>query len=289
MLLGAHLSIAGGVDRALLAAAEYGFNAVGLFLRNQVQWRCRPLDEALVARFKRTRRQAGIAAVVAHGSYLVNLAGLARVRRRSIAAMIEDLDRCGRLGIEYLVIHPGSRPDAAKGIDQIVRALDAIFAACPRRRPKILLETTAGSGNTLGRSFEQLAAILDRVARPRRVAVCLDTCHIFAAGYDIRTPAACRKTLDQFDSIVGLDRLRAVHLNDSRKGIASRVDRHAHIGHGLIGLRGFAALVSDPRLSGVPMILETPKGMDADGRDWDAVNAETIGRLASRKRPAARR
>jgi len=284
MLLGAHVSIAGGLDRALLSAAGYGFNAVALFLRNQVQWRCRPLAQDAVAKFRRTRRRTGIAAVVAHGSYLVNLAGFARVRRRSITATIEDLDRCGRLGIEHLVIHPGSRPDADKGIALIAEALDEILASCPRRRPKILLETTAGAGNTLGRSFEQIAAILARVARPRRLGVCLDTCHAFAAGYDFRTPAACRNTLESFDRVIGLDRLHAVHLNDSLRPLGSRVDRHAHIGRGEIGLRGFGALVRDARLHGVPMILETPKGTAPDGRDWDAVNAETIRRLAKRRR-----
>ena len=150
MLLGAHLSIAGGLDRALLSAADHGFNAVGLFLRNQRQWRRPTLDEKDAARFRRTRKQAGIAAVVAHGSYLVNLAGLARVRRRSITATADDLARCGRLGIEYLVIHPGSRPQVDTGIDLIARALDEILAHCPARRPKILLETTAAAGNTLG-------------------------------------------------------------------------------------------------------------------------------------------
>ena len=276
MLLGSHLSIAGGLHRALEAAGACGFDAVALFLRNQVQWRCRPLDAEAVAQFKRIRKAVGIVVVVAHGSYLVNLAGLAPIRRKSIRAMIEDLDRCGRLGVEYLVIHPGSRRGAGEGIDLIARALNEIFAACDHRRPKILLETTAGAGNTLGRSFEQLAAILARVDRPRRVGVCLDTCHIFAAGYDIRTPVACKRMLDEFDRVIGLDRLKAIHLNDSRRELASRVDRHAHIGLGEIGLEGFAALVADPRLARVPMILETPKGLDDQGRPWDAVNAEVI-------------
>ena len=288
MRLGSHLSIAGGLHHALLAASAHGFEAVAMFLRNQMQWKSRPLGAEAVTQFKRVRKAVGIAAVVAHGSYLVNLAGLAPIRRKSIRAMIEDLDRCGRLGVEYLVIHPGSRRRAGEGIDLIARALNEIFAACGHRRPKILLETTAGSGNTLGRSFEELAAILARTDRPRRVGVCLDTCHIFAAGYDIRTPAGCEKTLDEFDRIVGLDRLRAIHLNDSRRELASRVDRHAHIGLGEIGLRGFAALVGDPRLDGVPMILETPKGLDDHGRQWDAVNAEIIRNMAP-DNPATRK
>lgn len=285
MLLGSHLSIAGGLDRALTAAQGYGFEAVALFLRNQVQWKCRPLDDEVIRRFKRVRKQTRVKTVVAHGSYLVNLAGLADVRRKSIRAMIEDLTRCGRLGVEYLVIHPGSRESAANGIDLIARALNDIFSACPYRRPKVLLETTAGAGKTLGRSFEQIAAMIAAVDRPRRVGVCLDTCHIFAAGYDMRTPAACRAMLDEFDRVIGLDRLGAIHLNDSLKPLGSGVDRHAHIGLGEIGLRGFAALVNDPRLADVPMILETPKGLDDLGRDWDAVNAETVrGLLRGRRR-----
>jgi len=288
-LLGSHLSIGGGVDRALTAASGYGFETVAMFLRNQVQWKCKALDDEAVARFKRVRKETGIKAVVAHGSYLVNLAGLAEVRRKSIRAMIEDLTRCGRLGVEYLVIHPGSRGDAAKGIDLIARALNDIFAACPHNRPKILLETTAGSGKTLGRSFEELASMMAAVDRPRRVGVCLDTCHVFAAGYDMRTGEACGAMLDEFDRVIGLGRLLAIHLNDSLKPLGSRVDRHAHIGQGEIGLAGFEALVNDKRLADVPMILETRKGLDEAGRDWDTVNAETVrgllrGRGATRKR-----
>jgi len=284
MLLGSHLSIAGGVDRALIAARGYGFDVVAMFVRNQVQWKCRPLDDEVVKRFKRVRKETGIATVVAHGSYLVNLAGLAGVRRKSTRAMVEDLTRCGRLGVEYLVIHPGSRTNVARGIELIARALNDIFAACPHRRPKILLETTAGAGKTLGRSFEQLAAMMAAVDRPRRVGVCLDTCHVFAAGYDMRTPGACGAMLDEFDRVIGLDRLGAIHLNDSLKGLGRGVDRHAHIGRGEIGLRGFAALVNDSRLADVPMILETRKGLDDLGRDWDTVNAETVRGLLLRGR-----
>ncbi len=276
MLLGSHLSIGGGMHRALEAAAGYGFRAVALFVRNQVQWRPTPLREEAVRRFRATRKRLGIGPVVAHGSYLVNLAGLCAIRRKSISAMKHDLDRCGRLGIEYLVFHPGSRPDASEGIALIASALNEIVAAVAHRRPKILLETTAGQGNCIGHTFEQLAAILSRLDRPKRFGVCLDTCHIFAAGYDIRTPAAYRRTMKAFDDTVGLDRLLAIHLNDSRRPLGSRVDRHAHIGAGEIGLGGFTNIVNDPRLADVPIILETPKGTDEMARDWDEVNAESL-------------
>ena len=279
MLLGSHLSIGGGMYRALEAAAEYGFDTVAMFVRNQVQWRPSPLHEEAVRRFRATRKRLGIGPIVAHGSYLVNLAGRYAIRRKSLSAMKHDLGRCGRLGIEYLVFHPGSRPDTEEGIDLIASALNEIVAAVDHRRPKILLETTAGQGNCIGHTFEQLAAILSRLDRPKRFGVCLDTCHIFAAGYDIRTSAAYRRTMKTFDESVGLERLLAIHLNDSRRELGSRVDRHAHIGAGEIGLDGFANIVNDARLADVPMILETPKTTDEMGRDWDEINAAAIRRL----------
>jgi len=282
MLLGSHRSIKDGLHNALLAAGRLGFRTAGMFVRNQVQWRVPPLSDEAVATFRRTRRRLGISPVVAHGSYLVNLAGNAVVRPKSIEATVADLERCGRLGIEYLVLHPGSREDADEGIRRIAKAIDEILPRVSARRPKLLLETTAGAGNCIGSTFEQLAGILARVRRPRRVAVCLDTCHIFAAGYDLRTPAAYRNTMDRFDRAIGLERLKAIHLNDSLGELGSRRDRHEHIGHGQIGRRGFAHLVNDARLAGIPMILETPKDRDDAGRDWDEINAQTLRHLLRR-------
>jgi len=284
MLLGAHLSIAGGLHRALLAAGDYGFQTVAVFVRNQVQWKCHPLEDKAVRLFRRTRRSVGISPVVAHASYLVNLAGGQEVRQRSIAAMVEDLGRCGRLGIEYLTFHGGASADVKAGIALIADALNRIVAACPHRRPRILLETTAGQGNSIGWRFQQLAEILSRLDRPRRFGVCLDTCHVFAAGYDIRTPRAYRRTMAQFDRAIGLGRLWAVHVNDSKRPLGSRVDRHEHIGLGRIGLDGLANFVRDSRLAEIPLILETPKGYTDDGRDWDAVNAQALRDLAARSR-----
>jgi deoxyribonuclease IV len=283
MLLGSHLSIAGGLHKAAEKAGEYGFAALAMFVRNQVQWRVPPLSEESVERFRAARRRAGISRVVAHGSYLVNLAGLRDVRRRSIGALKADLDRCGRLGIEYLVLHPGVREDRERGIRLISDALNAVIADCPHRRPKVLLETTAGQGRSIGHRLEDLAEILAGLDRPRRFGICLDTCHAFAAGYDLRTPASCAKTLDELDRVVGLRRLLAIHLNDSKRPFGSRVDRHEHIGRGAIGRKGFAALLQDPRLADIPMILETPKGKDPRGRDWDTINAGVIRRLACQR------
>ena len=291
MLLGAHLSISGGIDRPLVAAGRYGFNTVAMFVRPNVRWRAARLTDEAVARFRGTRRRLGISPVVAHGMYLANLAGRAPIRRKSVAAVRDELDRCGRLGIEYLVIHPGSREDAKLGIRLIAGALNEILAACPHHRPKVLLETTAGSGNSIGRTFEQLAEILAAVGRPRRVGVCMDTCHMFAAGYDIRAPRAYRRTMSRFDGIIGLEHLLAVHFSDSKNPLGSRIDRHEHIGLGRLGLGAFANFVNDPRLVGVPLILETPKGRGPAGKgrgkagkDWDEINAGVLRSLVGRRR-----
>ncbi len=279
MLLGSHLSIAGGLERALIQAHKYGFEALAIFVRNQRQWSAKPLEDQAVRTFRRMRRQLKIGPVLAHGSYLVNLAGQEPVRSRSIAATAEELDRCGRLGIDGLVIHPGSCPDRRRGIARIAEALNRIMASCPHRRPRILLETTAGAGHTLGGAFEELTAILALLEQDRRFGVCLDTCHVFAAGYDLRTPLAYRQTMEAFDRIIGLDRLQAVHLNDSLGKLGSRLDRHAHIGRGKIGRRGFFNFVNDPHLAAIPGILETPKGFDKQGHAWDLANANALRAL----------
>jgi len=279
VLLGSHLSIAGGPDKALVAAAAYGFDTVAMFLRNQRQWRSPTLAEKTVRDFRRARRRLGIRVVVAHGSYLVNLAGKPSVRRRSKAALREELTRCGRLGIEYFVLHPGSNPDLNEGVRLIAEAISQAIATCPHRKPKLLLETTSGAGNTIGGKFDHLAAILRLIERPRRIGVCLDTCHVFAAGYDLRSPNAYRRTMKEFDEALGIEHLKAIHLNDSLGELGSRRDRHAHIGHGHIGRKGFANLINDRRLADVPMILETPKGPGPRGRDWDAVNAAALRKL----------
>jgi deoxyribonuclease-4 len=286
MLLGSHLSISGGLHKALLAAQAYGFQALAMFLRNQVQWRAKALDDAAVAKFRETRQQTDIRAIVAHASYLVNLAGKSEVRDKSIPALIEDFTRCRTLGVEHLVFHPGSNPDLEAGQKLITDALNEIVAAVEpagagETQSRILLETTAGQGNCIGYRFEHLAAILDGLEQPERFGVCLDTCHIFAAGYDIRTPETYAATMQEFDDIIGMDKLLAIHLNDSKKDFGTRVDRHEHIGEGFIGRDAFANVVNDSRLAETPCILETPKGLDEKGRQWDTINAETVASLAS--------
>ena len=229
------------------------------------------------------RRKLKLGPVVAHGCYLVNLAGEAPVRRKSIAATAEELDRCARLGIECLVIHPGSHADPAVGIARIADGLKQVLRSRPECPVRILLETTAGAGHQVGRTFDQLAAILGRMGQPQRLGVCLDTCHVFAAGYDIRTCQAYARTMAELDRAVGLERLLAIHLNDSLAGLGSRLDRHAHIGRGTIGRRAFANFLNDSRLARVPMILETPKGLDEKGRGWDRINAGVLRSLIVRK------
>ncbi len=285
MLLGAHLSVAGGAEKAVERAVKLGFPTLAIFVRNPLRWRGPPLTDEAAARFRRACRRGGISPVVAHGSYLVNLAAGADLRRRSMAAAAEELDRCGRLGVGLYVLHPGSpgRTGRREGIARVADALNGLMDGCRHRRVCLLLETTAGAGRQLAGSFEDLAEILSRVVRVRRFGVCLDTCHVFAAGYDLRTPEACRRTLARFDRLVGLDRLRCIHLSDSAAALGSRRDRHAHIGRGRIGRRGFASFVNDPRLPRVPMILETPKETTAAGRDSDQVNAETLRAL--RRKP----
>lgn len=285
MLIGSHLSTAGGVHNAILAAGEYGFDAVALFVRNQRRWDAPPLTDQAVRQFKLARRKVGVSHILAHGSYLVNLAGQAAVRRKSLAAMADEIERCGRLGIEYLVIHPGANASPTVGIRMIADGLNGLLAGYRRRKPTILLETTAGAGNGIGGTFRQLADILARLDRPKRFGVCLDTCHVFAAGYDIRTPAAYAETMANFDSEIGLDRLLAIHVNDSVGSLASHRDRHAHVGEGQIGLAGIGNFVADERLAGVPFILETPKGLDESDADWDEINVAALVAMKSARPP----
>ena len=279
MLIGSHLSIAGGLQNALLRASQYHFNTCAIFVRNQRRWKAPQLTDEQVELFRQTRKDLGFGPVVAHGSYLVNLAGLRPVRLKSLKAFAEELDRCGQLGIEYLVIHPGSRPDKQKGIRKIADAINETLAACSHSQPKVLLETTAGAGNGIGSSFAELAEIISLIDRKKRVGICLDTCHIFAAGYDIRTPEAYADTMKQFDETIGLEKLLAIHLNDSRGELGSHLDRHAHIGEGTIGLGGFANFINDAAIAEVPMILETPKGLDDAGQDYDWLNAHSLKSL----------
>jgi deoxyribonuclease-4 len=261
--LGAHMSIAGGVDRAIERGASIGCEAVQIFLKNQLQWRGRPLRAEEVERFRALQRASGISVVFAHGSYLINLAATdGRLWRRSICALLEEIDRAEALGVPFIVVHPGAHLGAgeAAGLKRVARSLDEVFGGRAASRVKIALETTAGQGTNLGYRFEQLGEIFQLVQQPGRLAVCVDTCHVFAAGYDIASARGYAQMLRAIERCVGVERVVAFHLNDSGGPPGGRLDRHAHIGRGRIGLAGFRRLLRDERWAGLPMVLETPKG-----------------------------
>jgi len=265
LLIGAHVSIAGGLPEAFARGRAVGCDTIQVFTKNSNQWRARPLSEQEVEAFRAAQRESGIAPVLAHVSYLINIACPERgLFRKSVEALHLEAERAERLGIRYLVLHPGAHlgRGVGEGVKRAAEALDTVHARTPAATLRILLETTAGQGSALGARFEELAALHARVAHPERLGVCLDSCHIFAAGYEIRTAAGYRETLRTFDATVGLHRLMAIHLNDSMGERGSRVDRHRHIGEGRIGREGFRHLLRDRRLRGLPMILETPKDDD---------------------------
>lgn len=274
------MSIAGGLPQALVRARAAGCDTVQLFTKSTNQWRAKPLAGADVAAFRRTLRTTGLRPVVAHDGYLINLAAPpGETRRKSLEAFRVELDRAEALGIPFLVTHPGAHvgQGVETGLRRVGEALDALHAATPGYRVLTLLETTAGQGSSLGHRFEHLARLLELVEAHARLGVCLDTCHIFAAGYEIRTAAGYRETMRAFDALIGLRRLKAIHVNDSKRELGSRVDRHEHIGRGRIGLGGFRWLVNDRRLRRVPMLLETPKGDDCPR--WDRRNLRALRRL----------
>jgi len=294
-ILGAHLSVAGGLERALADAAALGCECVQIFVKNQRQWRAPPLREEQITRFRAARNATLVAPVVAHASYLLNLASPDdRVRQRSSDAMIDELQRCEALGVDYLVFHPGAHMNdecrmsneewrmtagESAGIKRIAMALEEVHRRCAGFRTMILLETTAGQGTAIGWRFEHIRGILDRVSEADRLGVCLDTCHLFAAGYDFRTAEGYGAVMQELERVIGVARVRCTHMNDSKRELGCRVDRHEHIGKGKIGKAGFAHFLNEPRFAGVPMILETPKGTDGRGTDLDRVNLKRLRAL----------
>jgi deoxyribonuclease-4 len=262
---GAHMSISGGLHKAFAHGERAGCDTIQIFSKNQQQWRAKPLTEQDIAQFKAEQQRSGFAPIIVHDSYLINLASPKdELWEKSTAAFAEELERCAALGIPYIVTHPGAHTGSGEdtGLRREADALNRLFDAGTGAGVMVLLETTAGQGTCLGHRFEHLARLIELVNQPERLGVCVDTCHILAAGYDIRTPETYAATFEEFDRVVGIERIKALHVNDSQKGLGSRVDRHTHIGEGCVGIEGFRALVNDPRLADVPMILETPKGDD---------------------------
>ena len=286
--LGAHLSINGGLPRAVDRAVASRCEALQIFTKSAGQWRARVIPDDEMVLFRRRVADTGIHPVIAHNSYLINIAAAApALREQSLAALLEEYDRADALGLQGLVMHPGSFTTSTEsdGLRLIASGLRALLRTRRRAAPLILLEHTAGQGTNLGHRFEHLAKIIEGLDGSPRVGVCLDTCHLLAAGYDICSEEGYVQTFREFDRLVGLDRLKAFHLNDSKKPCGSRVDRHEHIGKGCLGLEVFRRLMTDPRFAGLPMLLETPKLDTPESRrrsdvdPWDARNLRTLRRL----------
>ncbi len=259
------MSIAGGVENALLAGARAQCDAIQMFTKSSRQWAAEPYSTEAIQIFQRSQQETGIVKVIAHDSYLLNLGSPDEgLRKKSIRAFIDEMERCESLAISNLIAHPGAHMGTGEkaGIKRITRSLDQVHKTCSGYQVKVTLEITAGQGTTLGYRFDQIHSIIDGVKQSDRMRVCFDTEHAFAAGYDIRTKASYERTFTEFDESIGLDLLAAFHLNDSKKEFHSRVDRHEHIGKGHIGVEAFRLLMNDQRFWGLPMCLETPKGLD---------------------------
>jgi deoxyribonuclease IV len=275
-LIGAHISAKGGLHTVFERASTIDASAIGLFAKNSNQWKGKTMTEDDVALFTRLRN---VRPILTHASYLINLATTnEEVYRKSIEAMADELDRAERLGIHAVVLHPGAHLGAGvdHGVDQVARSLDRIHALLPGHKVVTLLETAAGQGSCLGCTFEELGRIIDLVDDRKRVGICVDTCHIFAAGYDIRTRRGWERTADEIETHVGIARVGAFHLNDSKRPLGSRVDRHENIGEGEIGVEGFRHVLTDARFRRIPKLLETPKEIEHES---DRKNLATLRSL----------
>jgi len=278
------MSIAGGLHLALERGRAIGCGAVQIFLKNQRQWAAKPLAADEVRAFGAARRATAIRHVFAHSSYLINLGNpSAALWSQAVAAFTDELERAEALGLSCVVVHPGSHMGTGieAGISRVTAALDEALARTAGYRIKIALENTAGAGNTIGRTFGELAAMLERAARPERLGVCVDTCHLFAAGYDLRTGAGYRRAMAECEATVGRRRVLAFHLNDAKAPLGSGLDRHENIGRGLLGLAPFRWLLNDHSFAGVPKVLETPKAPEPTA---DLRNLAALRRLRSRCR-----
>ena len=280
ILLGAHFSIAGGLHNALLSASQYGCTALQIFTKNASTWKERTLSARDIEQFNMARKHSQIESICSHAAYLINLSSPDPSKlERSISALEHELIRSSQLRIPYVILHPGAHMGMGedKGLRRIADGINIVFDRVAEATCKLLLETTAGQGSNLGYTFEQLAAISDMVEAKERSGFCLDTCHVFAAGYDLRTKSAYTNTMMAFDNALGLERLHVIHLNDSKKGLGSRVDRHEHIGEGAIGIDAFSFIMNDPRLKAIPKIIETPK--EKGPLDHDRINLNRLRSL----------
>jgi deoxyribonuclease-4 len=284
LYLGAHMSIAGGLHNAFGHGEAFECDTIQIFVKSSNQWKAKPLTDEEVQKFKDEQKRTGIEPVVAHDSYLINLGSPdPALLDKSRKSFLMEMERCEKLGIPYLVTHPGSHIGAGEkaGISKIAESINWLLERTDGFAVKIVLETTAGQGTNLGYKFEQLATLIEKSRQPERLMVCYDTCHAFAAGYDITNPGAYEKTFNEFERIIGLKKLAVIHLNDSKKGLGSRVDRHEHIGQGMLGESAFKFIMQDMRFKTIPKILETPKGDDGK---MDDVNLSLLRKFAGSKK-----
>jgi deoxyribonuclease-4 len=277
------MSIAGGVQMSIQRARSIGCTAMQIFVKNNMQWFARPLTRQEIRRFLKHTQRDELLSIFGHANYLINLAATnPQFHANSLRALSEELIRADQLKLPFLVLHPGAHLGAGEeaGLEKIIESIDSVLSGIPKIETRIALETTAGQGSCLGSKFEQLAYIIGRVREPERLCVCLDTAHIFAAGYSLGSKSAVRNTFREFDRVIGRDRLVAIHVNDSKTARGSRVDRHEHIGKGKIGLEAFRFIIRDRRFREIPKVLETPKGKDL--RE-DVENLKTLRALANEK------
>lgn len=263
LLLGAHMSISGGAWNAIEHGVNTGCTSIQIFTKNNNQWNAKPLTDEDAEKFLSAQKESGIMPVVAHTGYLINLASPNEaIYEKSIAGLVDEIERADKLQLPDLVLHPGSPVGEGEeyGMKKIIDSLNYAIDTTPDAKTRVALELTAGQGSHLGYKFEQVAQMIAGVENKKRISICLDTCHIFAAGYDIRTKETYEATIKQLNKVIGLKYLRVIHLNDSIKGLGSRVDRHIHIGDGEIGKEAFRFIIQDERFVDIPKLLETPKG-----------------------------
>jgi len=276
-ILGAHFSISKGIHNAVYEADKYGCNTLQLFTKNSQTWKKRLLTEEEIKAFEKAKNKTCIKQIASHTSYLINPGTSDKQKRKiSYEALLQEMIRSSMLKIDYVVLHPGAHTGSGleEGIKNIIETIKKVFDNSDKITAKLLFETTAGQGTSIGHTFEQIAELLEKINNPEYTGVCLDTCHIFAAGYDIKTEKAYNNIINKFNTIIGLDKLNLIHLNDSKKKLGSKVDRHEHIGEGFIGKDAFKYIINDQRLFNIPKILETPKLKD--GIDMDKVNLKRI-------------
>jgi len=283
---GSHMSVAGGLHLAFDRAVEVGCDVLQIFTKNNNQWNCKPISDADADLFEKTWKESSIGATIAHTSYLINVASPDdALWQKSLDGLVVEWQRAEQLKIEGLVMHPGAhlKSTLEEGLERVAKAIDAAIAIVQPKYSRLLLENTAGQGSCLGHQIEQLGWLLKAVKKPQHVGVCWDTCHALAAGYDFRTAAGMKSMIHELEKQVGLENLRAVHINDSKKDCGTRVDRHEHIGLGFIGEAGFKRFLASSAFKDLPMYLETAKEKDeASGEDWDVINLRKLRELCKK-------